>query len=285
MRGKLKAYYRLTKPGIVYGNAITATAGFMLASRGHINIMTGIAMVLGLSLVIASACTINNYLDRDIDAEMDRTRRRALVSGVISGKAALVFAIVLAILGLLLLAGFTTWCAATIALFGLITYTAVYTPSKRKTAYSTIIGSIPGAVPPVVGYTAVTGRLDLAAGLLFAFLASWQIPHFYAIGIMRINDYRAAGLPIWPITRGVPSTKRQMLVYIVAFTAAAALLTLLGYTSPLFMVLALILCARWIWLGWQGQSTHEDKIWARAMFKRSLGVLIGLSLWMIVFHV
>jgi protoheme IX farnesyltransferase len=281
----LRTYYYLTKPGIVYGNAITALAGFALASRGHLNIGSGLDMLLGLSLVVASACVINNYIDRDIDARMSRTKRRSLVSGAISGRAALIFATSLALTGLILLAWFTTWLAAGIALFGLVTYTAVYTPAKRKTAYSTIIGSIPGAVPPVVGYTAVTGRLDVAAGLLFAFLALWQIPHFYSIGIMRLEDYRAAHLPIWPVSRGIESTKHQVLLYVMAFSLVAVALPLLGYTGVGFLALVVILCTRWLWLGWRGLKAPDNVAWARAMFKRSLGVLVILSLWMTLFRI
>jgi protoheme IX farnesyltransferase len=282
MPARIKTYYRLTKPGIVYGNAITAAAGFALATH-WLPWVTGLLMLAGLSLVVASACVINNVIDKDIDARMARTQRRATVRGTISSRSALTFAAVLGLGGLLILIEFTSWVAAALALFGLITYTAVYTPSKRKTAYSTIIGAVPGAVPPVVGYTAVSGRLDIGAALLFAFLALWQIPHFYSIAIMRRDDYQAAGLPIWPLSHGIASTKRQIILFVSLFSLAAVALPLLGITGLAFLALAIVLCARWLWLGWQGRRTRDDQVWARAMFKRSLGVLLLLSLWMTFF--
>lgn len=267
----------LTKPGIVGGNAITAVAGFAVGSFGHpINVARDYAMLLGLSLVVAGACAVNNYLDRDIDSNMQRTQRRPLVQGTVSAPAALTFGVLLLLAGLLTLAWFTNWVAAAVALTGFVTYTAVYTPSKRKTAYSTIIGSVPGAVPPVVGYAAARGHLDIPALALFLFMAFWQIPHFYAIGIMRLKDYRSAHLPIWPITHGIPSTKRQMFLFMGAFTGTALALPLLGYTSKIVLVLAVILCGQWLWLGWQGLSRTDDPQWARAMFTRSLAVLVLL---------
>jgi protoheme IX farnesyltransferase len=286
-KSTLRTYYYLTKPGIVYGNAVTALAGFALAAQAQLPWQfpwaTGLLMLLGLSLVVASACVINNFIDRDIDAHMTRTKRRPTVQGTISFRAGLTIAAVLGITGLLILIVFTSWVAAALALFGLVTYAAVYTPSKRTTAYSTIIGSLPGAMPPVIGYTAITGRLDATAGLLFLFLACWQIPHFYAIGIMRLGDYQAAHLPIWPLSHGLPSTKRQIIIFTAAFTIVALALPILGYTGLPFLALAVVLCARWLWLGWKGFTAPNDSAWAKAMFKRSLGVLVILSLWMIVF--
>jgi protoheme IX farnesyltransferase len=279
-RSVLKTYYWLTKPGIVYGNAIAAVAGFALASRGHVDLALLLAMLAGLSLVIAAGCVVNNYFDKDIDARMARTRRRPLVQHRLSGRAALTFGAGLLAAGLAVLGLFTNLLTAALALGGFVAYAGVYTYAKRKTVYSTIIGSVSGAVPPVVGYTAVTGRLDLGALLIFLFLALWQMPHFYAIGIMRLSDYRAAHLPIWPVERGIPATQRQILIFIVAFLVPTLALAALGYTNWTFALVALALVARWLWLARAGFSAPDNTVWARSMFKYSLAVLVVLCVWM-----
>src|SRR6185437_15386626 len=166
----LRTYYRLTKPGIVYGNSITAAAGFFLASRGHVDWGKFLAMLVGLALVIASACVFNNYLARHIDTRMDRTKKRALAIGAISHRAALIYASALGLTGLLILAVFTTWLATLCALAGHVLYVAAYGYTKRRTPWGTEVGAISGAAPPVVGYTAVTGHFDAGALILFLIL-------------------------------------------------------------------------------------------------------------------
>jgi heme o synthase len=274
---RLKAYYWLTKPGIIYGNLITATAGFLLASRWHVNIELLVATLLGLGLVIASACVFNNVLDRGLDARMARTRRRALVTGQISPPAALIYATTLGLAGATLLAAFTSLLALTIALSGLVGYVVIYGVAKRRTVLGTLVGSLPGAVPPVVGYTAVTGHLDLAALILFAILVTWQMPHFYAIALYRLGDYTSAGLPVLPAKRGPAVSKRHILAYIIAFTLIAPLLTVLRYTSIVYFIIMLALGLAWLALGLTRLANTNDETWGRDMFRFSLVVLLGFS--------
>jgi len=238
----------------------------------------GLAMLVGLSLVVASGCVINNYLDQGIDRKMARTRRRALVSGVVTGRTAIVYGAVLGVIGVATLAIFTNRAAALAATLGWFYYVVMYSYWKRRSSFGTVVGSLSGAIPPVVGYVAVTGRLDSGAALLFLILVLWQMPHFYAIAIYRLQDYTAAGLPVLPVERGVPATQRQMLVYIVAFTGAACLLTALGFTGWLYLVAVGLAGLVWLGLGIAGFSSTDPQVWARRMFKFSLLVILVFCL-------
>lgn len=272
-----QTYYRLTKPGIIYGNAIAAAGGFLLASNGHINFGLFLATLAGLSLVIASACVTNNYIDRDIDAKMARTKNRALASGAVSVRNSLIYAAGLGLAGALTLALFTNILTATLALFGWFAYVVLYGIGKRRTVHGTVIGSISGAVPPVVGYCAVTNRLDAGALLLFLVLVCWQMPHFYAIAMYRLKDYAAASIPVLPLKKGSHATKVQMLVYILAFIVATSLLTVLGYTGYTHLAVMILLGLAWLRLSLQGFKAASDEQWARKLFGFSLIVLLVFS--------
>ncbi len=276
MLAHFKTYYYLTKPGIIRGNAVVAAAGFLLASRGHIHIWGLIAMLAGLSLVIASACVFNNYIDRGIDAHMSRTKKRAFVRGGISVPGALAYASILGLLGASVLARFTNPLTVELGVFGFFMYVVVYGFAKRRSVYGTIVGSVSGAIPPVAGYTAVTGSLDLGAAILFFILVLWQMPHFYAIAIYRMGDYAAAKIPVLPIVSGIRTAKIHILIYVAAFVLAAASLTLARYTGVSFLVVSCLLGVVWFIRGARGFTVTNDTLWARQMFKFSLFVITGL---------
>lgn len=276
----IKNYYELMKPGLVYGNLITTIAGFLLASAVyHIPLnWTLLALTAaGLFFVMASGCVFNNYIDRDIDIKMARTKDRALVTGKISGRAALVFGVILAALGFGLLFVYTNMLALFAAFVGFFFYVFMYSLWwKRRSPAGTFVGAIAGATPPVVGYAAAYGRFDLAAGLLFVVLVIWQMPHFYAIAIRRFGDYMAAGVPVLPVKRGIPATKKQMLAYVVLFVLMAPLLTLFGFVG--YIYLAVVLVLGFIWLvfavkGMRSAGPGDDVRWARGMFLWSLTVM------------
>jgi len=274
----IKAYYRLTKPGIIYGNIMTAAAGFLLGAHGTIGFIRMLAVLTGTALVIASACVINNYIDRDIDAKMARTKKRALVSGQISGTHALLYAAVLGAAGMAILISLTNTPTVLIGLVGFIDYVLLYTWSKRHTKFSTLIGSISGATPIAAGYVAATGTIDTGALLLFAIMAMWQMPHFYAISLFRQDDYTAANIPVLPIVEGVRRTKIQIALYVAAFGLAAVTLTLCNVTGYTFLAIMGTLSALWLWRGVQGFATTDDKRWARKMFFLSLVILLAMSI-------
>src|SRR6185436_3371747 len=215
-----KAYYHLTKPGIIYGNIIVAAAAFVFASHktgeGIIDLVLGLWMIVGLSCVIASACVFNNYQDRHMDAKMQRTKTRALASGAIPHGYALLFGAVLLVVGLKVLLFFTNILAFEVALAGFLVYVFAYSPLKPRTPYALFVGALAGATPPVVGYVAVTNTLDSTAWLLFLFLFVWQLPHFLAIAVYRNEEYAAASVPMFmkgPYTHAQKKLGRQIFFF------------------------------------------------------------------------
>lgn len=274
----IKTYYTLTKPGIIYGNLLIATGGFLLASNGRIRASLLLAILVGTACIIASACVCNNYLDRIIDAKMSRTKKRALVQGLISTRSALLFATSLGLLGIVILAAFTNPVTLGIGLAAFLGYVVLYGLAKRRSVHGTLVGSLPGAASIVAGYSTVTGRLDLGALLLFLIMVTWQMPHFYAIALYRLKDYQTANLPVLPAIRGVAATKRQIVLYIVAFMATCSLLTSYGYAGYTFLAIMLLLGLRWLQLGTQGfRPDAQDTPWARQMFFFSLIMLLTLA--------
>lgn len=271
-------YYLLTKPGIILGNLITVAAGFLLASRGPLNFWLFGATLLGLMFVMASACVFNNYIDRPVDKKMKRTQNRALVTGLISGRSALVFATLLGALGYLILLFYTNVLTAAVAGIGFFVYVILYSMWKCHTIYGTAIGSIAGGVPPVVGYCAVSNQFDLGAALLFTIMVLWQMPHFFSIAMYRFEDYVAAAIPVLPVKKGVLKTKRHMVIYIMGFIVATLLLTLFHYTGYIYLAVAALLGASWLWLCLKGFKSPNDQLWARNMFRLSLLVITILCL-------
>jgi protoheme IX farnesyltransferase len=275
----IKTYYSLTKPGMIRGNMITMIAGFVLASGKNIDLWLLLATLIGLALVIASGCVLNNYYDRGIDKKMERTKDRALVKGEVTGQNAIVFGIVLGLIGLFILAFFTNLLTASIALLGAVVYLGWYTPLKHRSMHAAIVGTIAGAVPPVVGYCAVTNQFDGAALILFLILVFWQIPHFYAIAIYRMNEYAAAGVPVISVKKGIFMTKIHMVLYINAFITTALMLTLFGFTGYMYALIVLILGLTWLCFALYSFKIHDDnRRWYRKLFLISLMILIILSI-------
>lgn len=274
---QLKDYLQLTKPGIIFGNLVTATSGFMLASTKVFDGWLYFVMLVGLALVIGSACVWNNYLDRNMDQKMFRTKNRVLVRGALSVTCATRFGLVLGFMGITVLWLGTNMLTTLIAACGFFFYVVVYGISKYKTSLGTLIGSISGAIPPVVGYTAVSHSLDLAALLVFLIVVFWQMPHFFAIALYRIDDYSKASIPVLPLKKGVWATKVQMLLYTVAFACTSALLTVCGYTGYTYLAVVTTLSAWWLWLSIEGFDAENDRLWARKMFIFSLVVIMVLA--------
>ena len=279
MLESIKRYYSLTKPGVLYGNALTVAAGYFLAAQGDINIALFLAVFIGSSFIIASACVINNYLDQDIDAVMERTKTRALVAGKIKGSRAVIFSAVLGIGGLAILLLYTNLLVAILGIIGFITYVFFYGMlSKRMSPHGTLIGSISGAIPILAGYCAVTGTIDTGAVLVFIILFAWQFPEFYSIAIYRFKEYKAAGIPLLPIVRGLRRTKIEILIYTIVFVISSLLLTYYGYTGVVYFVVMAALGVYWIWLAIKGFYTSDDDRWARQMFKFSMFTILGLCI-------
>jgi len=273
------AYYRLVKPGIVYGNVLNGLTGFGLASfiLGHFDLTLLAALAAGLGLVIASSCVFNNYIDRSIDAKMSRTKKRALVQKQIPAELALVYATVLGIVGLAILMIDTNWLTVGCAAFGMFAYVVVYGYFKRTSIYGTLIGGISGAMPPVIGYVTVTDHFDAAALSLFLMLVCWQIPHFFAIATYRRDEYAAAGLPVWPVKKDFASTRKQMIYYMVGFSLAALLLAVYHYTGVVYAIVMIGLSLGWLRLALRKTYLTDVNRWARQIFGFSLIITLAMT--------
>lgn len=278
----IKEYYKLTKPGIIYGNLIAAAAGFLFAARIHINPLIFLEMLAGTAFIIGSACVFNNCLDRDIDSKMDRTKKRAIAAGRIPVRNAIIFAGFLGLAGSSILISFVNLPTFLTGAVGFFFYVFLYTPIKKHSTYGTLVGSVSGATPPVAGYVAVTGRFDQASLLLFIALVVWQMPHFYSIAIFRIKDYASAKIPVLPIVRGIRFTKITMTGYVVLFMFTVLVMKIAGYIGLAVFASVFAIAAYWLYLVISGFAVKDNAVWARKAFRFSLIVLLvfclGLSL-------
>ncbi|MDC3416515.1 heme o synthase [Aquibacillus salsiterrae] len=262
----------LLKVGIINSNVMTAFAGFWLAlyftgASFTDHLVTLLFAMIGTALVIAGACVLNNYYDRDIDPVMQRTKTRPTVTGSIPLAYILLLGILLSILGVVLLA-LTTIQAAIFGLIGWFAYFVLYTIwSKRRYTINTAIGSLSGAVPPVIGWTAVEPQLDIIPIALFLIMFIWQTPHFLALAMKKSEDYRKAGIPMLPVVYGFPITKRQIVVYVACLLPLPFYLYSLG---KVFIILATLLNVGWLILGVRGFYSKDDLKWAHGMFMYSL---------------
>jgi protoheme IX farnesyltransferase len=273
----IKTYYLLTKPGIIAGNLITTSSAFILASKGQMDYLLFLWTVLGLFGVIASACVLNNYIDREADGKMERTKNRPLAVGSISTKKALGFAVILGILGFWVLWQYTNFWAVSAAFVGFVIYAGLYSFWKYRHATAVFVGSVAGAMPPVVGYCAANGYVDLGALIIFSLLILWQMPHFFAISMYRVKEYTGASIPVFPATKGAFATKLHILCYTIAFLLVSLLPTFYGLTGPLYLLAAIPLSVSWVLLSVKGFKAPNDQVWARQMFVCSLIVIMGLS--------
>jgi protoheme IX farnesyltransferase len=232
----------LTKPGITLMVVLTAGLGFVLALRGAVPLLLAAATLSGTWLVSAGASALNHVLERDFDALMRRTARRPLPAGRLEPEAALLFGILLAVAGLALLSFAVNLLTALLASIALAGYVFVYTPLKRLTSLATVVGAIPGAIPPMMGWCAVRNQLDLPAFVLFGILFFWQMPHFLAIAWLCREDYARGGFPMLPvIDPGGSWSGRQAVLYGAALVPVSLLPSILRLAGPLYFVGALAL--------------------------------------------
>jgi len=279
----LKHFIQITKPGIIFGNVLSVAGGFFLASKGQIDFGIFLAAVIGTSLVVASGCVFNNCIDRDIDQKMERTKNRVLVQGLVSLRLALLYATILGVGGVGLLYTKTNPLAALLAVIGFVIYVGFYSLYfKRKSVHGTLIGSLSGAMPPVIGYCAVSNSFDFAALTLLVMFSLWQMPHSYAIAIFRFNDYLAAKIPVLPVERGIKVAKRHILLYILAFLVTTLMLTFGGYAGLNYLAVAAGMGMYWLYMAWKGYKAVDDTVWARKLFVFSIFTISALSFMMSV---
>ncbi|MDP9366030.1 MAG: heme o synthase [Chloroflexota bacterium] len=232
-------YLALTKPGILTLLLVTTLGAMLIAVEGVPPFGLTVATLVGGALAAGGANVLNCYLDRDIDAIMSRTRRRATVAGRIGPAAALRFGLALTATATLGLGLLVNWLAAGLALLGNLYYVFVYTKwLKRRTPHNIVIGGAAGAVPPLVGWAAATGSLEPAAWVLFAVIFFWTPPHFWALALLKHGEYGRAAVPMLPVVAGEAETRRQILLYSVLLGVVCLLLVPLGL-GPVYLLAAL----------------------------------------------
>ena len=242
LRERVNAYVELTKPRITFLIALTSAAGFALASRGSINYISLTSALFGISLLSSGIATLNQYLERDLDALMRRTAGRPLPSGKLLPWEALAFGIGLTALAEIYLLVLVNPLSALLGLTVIAGYLFGYTPLKTRTSLSTMVGAFPGAVPPLIGWTAARGTLDLEGWVLFAILFLWQFPHFLAIAWMYREDYSRAGILMLPVIEPEGRvTAQQIVVYTLMLIPISLLPAVLGMSGKVYLYGAIVL--------------------------------------------
>jgi protoheme IX farnesyltransferase len=270
-------YIQLTKPRIIVLLLITTAGAMWIAGEGVVPWYQLMLTLLGGTLASASANTFNCVVDRDIDYIMERTRSRPLPSGRIQPYQAITFGSVLGVLSFALLAVFINPLSAWLALSGILFYVFVYTLGlKRTSTQNIVIGGAAGAIPPLVGWAAVTGDLSPSAWVLFGIIFLWTPPHFWALALMLRDDYRKAGVPMLPVVKGTEETVKQILLYTWLMVPMTLLLYPLGTMGLFYAVSASILGVLFIARSWRLLSFPDDKQEARVVFKFSILYLMLL---------
>ncbi|WP_436853597.1 heme o synthase [Staphylococcus caeli] len=276
-RVTFKELQQIIKMGLVQGNLIPAFAGswlaIVLANHSFLSSIPQILMMLvGSTLIMGGACALNNYYDQDIDSIMPSKQQRPTVNDRISNRNLLILSFGMMLIGEALLFALNI-PSGVIGLLGIVGYVSFYSIwSKRHTVWNTVIGSFPGAVPPLIGWTAIEGNLSLVAVALFLVVFCWQPVHFYALAIKRKDEYALAHIPMLPSVKGFNRTRVSMFIWLVFLLPLPFLLSSLGTT---FIVLATLLNLGWIYLGLTSFKKDSDQTkWATKMFVYSLNYLV-----------
>jgi protoheme IX farnesyltransferase len=277
-------YLELCKPRVVALMMLTVLVGMFLATPGGVPLTTITTTLLGIAFCAGSAAAINHLVDKRIDALMARTKKRPVARGQISVRHALVFALILGIVGLVILARWVNPLTACLTFLSLIGYAGVYTGYlKRATAQNIVIGGLAGAAPPLLGWTAVTNHLDPQALLLVLIIFVWTPPHFWALAIYRYEDYQHAEIPMLPVIYGIPYTKLNVLLYTILLVVVSVLPFLVGMSGWLYLVGSLILGGRFIYWALRLYH-HEEAVLAMRTFRFSIVYLMLLFVLLLIDH-
>ena len=277
----LQDYMILTKPSITRMCLIMTAGGMWLAPRS-IDPLSAACVMLGTAIAVGAANALNMWWERESDAKMKRTRNRPLPAGRLGERQVLVFGLVLGILGCGILAAGTNLLTAALGLFAILSYVLVYTPLKSRTAWSVFVGAIPGAMPPLMGWTAATGRLDAPGLVLFTILLVWQVPHFLAISIFRQSEYDEAGIKIVPTEWGMRLTRIHIVLWSVILVPVGMLLTHIDVTGTFYAAAALVTGLVFLGFAVAGIWTKDLKRWSQSVFFASLGYLPLITIALVI---
>jgi protoheme IX farnesyltransferase len=279
---KLSAYVALTKPDVSFLVLMTTGAGFYMGTQGPVSWLRMTHVIFATMLIAAGTAALNHYMERESDRHMRRTASRPLPAGALTPGEALWFATALCVAGavdLYFVGGMLAW------FLGVVTsasYLLAYTPLKTRTVWATFVGAIPGAIPPMIGWAAASGRLSAGAWALFAILFVWQFPHFHAIAWMYREDYARAGILMLPVVdKDGTRTFRQIILYAAALVAVSLLPTLLGMTGVLYFFGALVTCtASMQFCLWAAATKSNVRAkWLMHVTVMHIPVLLGLMMW------
>lgn len=263
-------FVALGKPRLNFLVVVSALAGYVMGGSEGLGTLRLAGMLLGTGLVAGGASAFNQVYERDVDALMRRTRLRPLPDGRVQPFEAVAFAAAVCATGLLILAATANLLAAAVALATLFTYVVIYTPMKRRTAFATVVGAIPGALPPIIGWAAARGSLSAEAWTLFGIVFLWQLPHFLAIAWMFRDDYSRAGFPMLPVIEpDGRSTGRQAVLYGAALIPLSLTPTLMGLTGNVYFAGALLLGLAFLALTIRFARSRSDRD-ARTLFFSSI---------------
>ncbi|AVD92927.1 protoheme IX farnesyltransferase [Pseudomonas sp. SWI36] len=283
-RAHWRDYLELTKPKVVVLMLITSLAGMFLATRAGVSWSVLLFGNLGIGLCAGGAAVVNHVVDRRIDALMARTHKRPLAQGRVEPLPALLFALALALLGMVLLLVFTNALTAWLTLASLLGYAVLYTGFlKRATPQNIVIGGLAGAAPPLLGWVAVSGHVSAEPLLLVLIIFAWTPPHFWALAIHRKEEYAKADIPMLPVTHGERYTKLHILLYTLILLAVSLLPYVIHMSGPLYLVCALALGLRflqWAWVLYRSSRPHA----AIGTFKYSIGYLFALFIALLLDH-
>jgi protoheme IX farnesyltransferase len=279
---KLGAYIALTKPDVSLLVLMTTGAGFYMGARGPMPWVHMLHVIFGTMMIAAGTAALNHYIERESDRFMRRTASRPLPAGQLTPAEALRFGLGLALAGAVDLYYSAGSIACLLGVFTSLSYLLAYTPLKKRTVWATFIGAIPGAIPPMIGWTAATGKLGTGAWLLFAILFLWQFPHFHAISWMYREDYARAGILMLPVVdKDGTRTFRQIVLYAASLVAVSLLPAIMGFAGMLYFFGALVTCTGLVQVClWAASAkTNTRAKWLMHATVLHIPILLGLMMY------
>jgi protoheme IX farnesyltransferase len=282
VRQRLKDFLTLTKPVIVGLLLVTTFAGLVAGGKAWPSFSLAFWTLFAGALAAGGSGAINQYIDRDLDKNMQRTAKRPLAAGRMTPAEGLSFGLALSILSFYLMAGYVNLLAALLSLAGIFYYVILYSILlKKATVQNIVIGGGAGALPPLVGWAAATGTLSIPAWILFLIIFLWTPPHFWALAIVRRKDYEHAGVPMLPVLRGEAEARKQVLIYTIELVAATFLFPLIRYTGWVYLVSAALLGGLLLYYAWNVYTRAGNKV-AWQMYRYSSMYLMFLFLALVV---
>jgi heme o synthase len=281
-RQRTKDFFALSKPLIVGLLLITTYGGLVMGMHAWPPFSLTMWTLLGGALAAGGSSALNQYIDRELDKNMQRTAQRPLAQGRLTDAEGLAFGLMLSLMSYYILACFVNGLAALLSLAGIIYYVILYSLwLKKATVQNIVIGGGAGAIPPMVGYAAATGNLDWAAWILFAIIFMWTPPHFWALAIVRMKDYERAGVPMMPVVRGELETRRQILVYTIELVIITLLLPILDLAGNIYLISSLVLGGALLYAAWAVWKQGGNKV-AWRMYRWSSTYLVFIFLAIVI---